>query len=111
VNGVTPGRTLRVPVGVEGVQTATREVPITDEQGGLALQRALCGPGWLVVHVASGRRVTPTYRLKAQARAVQRALLAVEGMDWRWDETRMRRLSAALRARVQAVVGLGETAR
>src|SRR5919108_2448561 len=75
-------RTLRVPLGrARNTPTSWRElrpaavatrcapVPIREAHGGLALQRTLDQAGWCVVHVASGSRVTPTYRLQREARA------------------------------------------
>jgi hypothetical protein len=97
-------RTLRVPTGKDGRQTGSRTVPITHEQGGLALQRSLDGAGWCVVHVASGCLVTPAYRLKAEARVVQRALLALDRVDWTWGKTSLQRLPAAQKAQIVALV-------
>jgi hypothetical protein len=79
-------------------------VPIREAHGGLALQRTLDQAGWCVVHVASGSRVTPTYRLQREARAVQRALLALDGLDWTWPRARLQGLPRAQRARIVALV-------
>ena len=95
---------LRIPLGVHGRQTGWVEVPITNVERGLALQRSLDGPGWHVVHVASGRLVTPAYRRKAAARATQRTLLALEGIDWTWSQTRFRQLAPAQQRQIVALV-------
>jgi hypothetical protein len=97
MNPDTPRQTLRVrtPGGWQAV-------PISDEAGGLAVYRCVEAPGWIVVHVASGLRVTPPLRPKAEVLAVQQALLALDGIDWYGSETALRALPAALRAQVRA---------
>ncbi len=97
-------QTLRVPLGGPGQPLRYCEVPITDVEGGLALQRALHGPGWHVVHVGSGRLVSRAPCRKAAARALQRALLALPGIDWHRSHTRLRRLAAAQWAQVVALL-------
>lgn len=104
-------RTIPVPIGRDTRRTGTRQVPITHEQDGLALQRALEGTGWLIVHVASGYRVTPTYPRQAEARAVQRALLALAGLDWTCSAGTLRRLPQTQRAQVVACVTGRDAAR
>jgi hypothetical protein len=95
-------------VGHNGLQTGSRLVTIEEEQGGLALQRVLRGVGWLVVHVASGYRVTARGLRKSEARALQRALLAVEGVDWTLPQWRLEGLPEPLVRQIATLAGLLE---